>query len=177
MPLLDCKVASPMITQHNGCTHFFVFNFSILFLALIVACILCVIYVREDNDSNRLRLHNYICIIWAIWSSLSPPPPPPPPHTHTHTLCWVCDYLSMLGSKLMHIFKRGPCFCLIRRLTDSSTWLCISYGRRHDGISTIATSYRWPSKLSILDNDGIRYTDELLSRLYEKQLYLILTLS
>ena len=44
---------SPMICQLNGCPHFFVVFFFIpFFLKLIVASRLCVIYVREDNNSN-----------------------------------------------------------------------------------------------------------------------------
>ena len=44
---------SPIICQLNGCSHFFVVLCLIpFFLKLIVACRLCVIYVREDNDSS-----------------------------------------------------------------------------------------------------------------------------
>ena len=35
-----------------GAFTFLCFSFDIFFLKLIVVCILCVIYVREDNDSN-----------------------------------------------------------------------------------------------------------------------------
>ena len=49
----DPESFSPMICQLNGCPHFFVVLFLIpFFLKLIVACRLCVIYVKEDNDSN-----------------------------------------------------------------------------------------------------------------------------
>ena len=42
-----------MTSQLNGGPHFFVLLFQyIFFLKLIVAYILCVIYVKEDNDSN-----------------------------------------------------------------------------------------------------------------------------
>ena len=42
-----------MICQISGCPHIFAVLFLIrFFLKLIVACRLCVIYVREDNDSN-----------------------------------------------------------------------------------------------------------------------------
>ena len=37
-----------MMCQLNGCRHIII----IVFLKLIVACRLCIIYVREDNDSN-----------------------------------------------------------------------------------------------------------------------------
>ena len=51
--IIDVQLPSPMTSQFNGCFHFFVFFFSkYVFLKLIVACRLCVIYVREDNDSN-----------------------------------------------------------------------------------------------------------------------------
>ena len=48
------KVFSPMICQLNGrVPSLFCCSFSThFFLKLIVACRLCVIYVREDNDSN-----------------------------------------------------------------------------------------------------------------------------
>ena len=35
-----------------GALTFLCLCFNIFFLKLIVTCILCVIYVREDNDSN-----------------------------------------------------------------------------------------------------------------------------
>ena len=43
---------SPMICQLNGCPHFLVVRFLIHFFLKFVACRLCVIYVKEDNDSN-----------------------------------------------------------------------------------------------------------------------------
>ena len=38
-----------MTSQLDGCPHFFLVPF---YLKLIVACMLRVIYVREDNDSD-----------------------------------------------------------------------------------------------------------------------------
>ena len=35
-----------------GALIFLLFSFNIFFLKLIVACRLCVIYVREDNDAT-----------------------------------------------------------------------------------------------------------------------------
>ena len=47
-----CRVAvSNKPSQHSGCPHFLCLFFNI-FLNSIVACRLCVIYVKEDNDSN-----------------------------------------------------------------------------------------------------------------------------
>ena len=48
----------------------------------------------------------------AVYEWISNPPPPPPhthTHTHTHTLYNGCNYLSMLGLKLIHVSKRGHC--------------------------------------------------------------------
>ena len=47
----DPESSSLMICQLNVCPNFFVVLFLIpFFLKLIVACRLCVIYVREDNE-------------------------------------------------------------------------------------------------------------------------------
>ena len=46
--------------------------FNFFFLRLLLACRLCVIYVREDNDSN---VHAVITwLIWTIWTSMSAVP-------------------------------------------------------------------------------------------------------
>ena len=58
---------SPMISQLNGCP--FLFLFIIFFLKLIVASRLCVIYVKEDDNSNVQVMITWL--IWITWTSLS----------------------------------------------------------------------------------------------------------
>ena len=54
----DVELQSPMTSQHNGCPHFLVLFLIPFFLKLIVACRLCVIYVRECMiPMYRLWLH------------------------------------------------------------------------------------------------------------------------
>ena len=53
LDFIQYQSLTPVICQLNGWPHFFVVLFLIpFFLKLIVACRLCVIYVKEDNDSN-----------------------------------------------------------------------------------------------------------------------------
>ena len=65
----DVELPSPMTSQLNGCPHFFVFFFLISFF---LKCRLCVIYVREDNDSNVLVMITRL--VWTIWTSISAVP-------------------------------------------------------------------------------------------------------
>ena len=57
----------------EGCCRFLnallFFSLFLSFLKLIMACRLCVIYVREDNDSSVQAI--IIRLIWTIWTSLS----------------------------------------------------------------------------------------------------------
>ena len=46
------ELLSAMTSQINGCPHFFVFLLYNFCLKLIVTYSLCVLYVREDNDTN-----------------------------------------------------------------------------------------------------------------------------
>ena len=58
-----------MTCQPNGCPHFLCFFFIPLFLKLIVACRLYVIYVRENNYSNVYVMITWL--VWITWTSLS----------------------------------------------------------------------------------------------------------
>ena len=46
------ELPSPMRCQLNGCPHFLCFFFIYLFFKLIVACVICVMCLCEDNDLN-----------------------------------------------------------------------------------------------------------------------------
>ena len=52
-----------MTSPLNRCPHFLGFFFNIIFLKVIVACMLCVIYVREGNYSNV-----YVMMTQLVWT-------------------------------------------------------------------------------------------------------------
>ena len=69
-----CKLIESLFLQWIanlvGAPHLLFFFFSIpISLKLIVACRLCVIYVREDTDSNVEAVITQL--IWILWTSLS----------------------------------------------------------------------------------------------------------
>ena len=71
----------------------------IFFLKLIVTCILCVIYVREDNDSNVLVM--IIRLVWTTWTPMSAVP--------HHSLTYIVrGKLILLTYRTPAIFNQTP---------------------------------------------------------------------
>ena len=75
-----------------------------LFLKLIVACVLCGIYVSEDNDSNVYLMITRL--VWTTWTPMSAvpkthnptPTPPSEPHPTTRTPTPTPDVLHAISN-------------------------------------------------------------------------------
>ena len=128
-----------MTSRLNGCPYFSSLFFSSFILKLIATCRLCVIYVREDGDSNAYVMitrlmcgkidHDVLCPEKAVKRN----------HSITHPDCWQ-HYCSdvIMGAMASQITSLTIVYLAVYSGTDQ---------RKHQSSASLAFVrgiHRWP---------------------------------